>query len=118
MGIDPGAYSRKEIGRRLEALREGMGLSQVEMVELCRSDSLEFTPQEWNNWESGRQRPSAKKAILIADATGAGLDYIFRAIESDLPARDGLATRVKAYLAGKLEKLPRKRRKPENRRRA
>lgn len=108
MGIDPDTLRRQQIGKRLKALREAMGLSQVEMAELCATDTWDITPQEWNNWERGRQRISLDKAHLVVDATGAGLNWIFRADESDVPYP--LVIKVKAFLSGKAQKLPRRRR--------
>jgi transcriptional regulator with XRE-family HTH domain len=75
------------IADRLRLIREAKGLIQASMARL-----VGITPQEWNNWERGRDRISLEKAIQVCAATGASLDWIYRGDMKGLPL--DLATRI------------------------
>lgn len=69
-----------EMGRRLVALREAVGLNQAEWGR-----RLGFEPQKVNNWERGYNRIGIDSAIQICRHTGVTLDYIFLGSMSALP---------------------------------
>ena len=61
------------IGKRLEQLREVLGISQA---ELCRQ--IRCQPNRWNQYKSGERRITLPIAIRLADSYGASLDWIYR----------------------------------------
>ncbi|NIA67802.1 helix-turn-helix transcriptional regulator [Pelagibius litoralis] len=70
------------IAERLRVTRDALGLSQAEM---CRGSGI--ATNTYNQWEKGRGRPELDKAILICDAYGLTLDWIYLGDSSGLPYR-------------------------------
>ena len=62
----------KEVGKRLKALRESIGLSQVKMAEAIGS-----TQSSVNRYENGQSTPSVDLFRRYADYFDVSLDYIF-----------------------------------------
>ena len=62
----------KEVGKRLKALRESIGLSQVKMAEAIGS-----TQSSINRYENGQSTPSVDLFRRYADYFDVSLDYIF-----------------------------------------
>ena len=60
--------------------REALGKNQATW---CRIVGIE--QQAWNNYERGRRRISLDHALKVVQATGVGLDWIYRGIRKDLP---------------------------------
>lgn len=67
-----------EIGRRLGALREAMGLSQVTISQRLGLGPIPGGPQKWNNWEHGRNQIPPDHATALCIMSGVDLDYIYR----------------------------------------
>jgi len=57
------------VGAKLQALRQGAGLSQEDLAERIGAKK-----QKVSNWERGRFTPSFEKAVLLARALGCSLD--------------------------------------------
>ena len=62
----------KEVGKRLKALRESIGISQVKMAEAIGS-----TQSSVNRYENGQSSPSVELLRRYADYFDVSLDYIF-----------------------------------------
>ena len=62
----------KEVGKRLKALRESLGLSQVKMAE-----ALGSTQSSINRYENGQSTPPVSLFRRYADYFDVSLDYIF-----------------------------------------
>lgn len=62
----------KEVGKRLKALREGIGLSQTKLAE-----ALGSTQSSINRYENGQTTPSVALFRRYADFFDVSLDYIF-----------------------------------------
>ena len=62
----------KEVGKRLKALRESLGLSQVKMAE-----ALGSTQSSINRYENGQSTPPVALFRRYADYFDVSLDYIF-----------------------------------------
>ena len=62
----------KEVGKRLRALRESLGLSQVKMAEVLGS-----TQSSINRYENGQSTPPVTLFRRYADYFDVSLDYIF-----------------------------------------
>lgn len=62
-----------QIGKRLAALRDALGISQA---ELCRQIRCE--PNRWNQYESGERRITIPISMRVADAYGASMDWVYR----------------------------------------
>ena len=74
-----------EIGRRLGALRQALGLNQVTIARRLNLGSNPGGPQKWNNWEHGRDRLKPPDATKICILTGVDLDYIYRGLMDHVP---------------------------------
>ena len=61
-----------EVGRRLKALRESIGFSQVKMAQ-----ALGTTQSSINRYENGQSSPSVELFRRHADYFDVSLDYIF-----------------------------------------
>ena len=61
----------KEVGKRLKALRESLGLSQVKMAE-----ALGSTQSSINRYENGQSTPPVALFRRYADYFDVSLDYI------------------------------------------
>ena len=62
----------KEVGKRLKALRESIGLSQVKMAEAIGS-----TQSSINRYEQGQSAPSLETLVKYADYFDVSMDYLF-----------------------------------------
>ena len=62
----------KEVSKRLKALREGIGITQVKMAEAIGS-----TQSSINRYENGQSTPSVEIFRRYADFFDVSLDYIF-----------------------------------------
>ena len=62
----------KEVGKRLKALRESLGLSQVKMAEAIGS-----TQSSINRYENGQSTPPVELFRRYADYFDVSMDYIF-----------------------------------------
>ena len=68
------------IAERLRRTRQAQGLSQT---ELCRRTTI--ATNTYNQWEQAKGRPELDKAVLLCDALGYTLDWIYLGDESGLP---------------------------------
>ena len=62
----------KEVGKRLKALREGIGISQMEMANAIGSSQSSV-----NRYENGQSTPPVELFRRYADYFDVSLDYIF-----------------------------------------
>lgn len=62
----------REMGKRLKALRESIGISQMKMAEAIGS-----TQSSINRYENGQSSPSVELLRRYADYFDVSLDYIF-----------------------------------------
>ena len=62
----------KEVGKRLKALRESIGISQAKMAEAIGS-----TQSSINRYENGQSTPPVELFGRYADYLDVSLDYIF-----------------------------------------
>ena len=67
----------KEVGKRLKALRESVGFSQVKMAEAIGS-----TQSSINRYENGQATPSVELLRRYADYFDVSMDYIFARCDS------------------------------------
>lgn len=89
----PLAHSRSEIGRRLKATRQALGLRAR---DIHRATGI--GESAWSQYENGRRFPDLMQMLPFADRFGVPLDWIYR----------GLITAVPFELAqGILERLDR-----------
>lgn len=67
-----GGCNMKEVGKRLKALRDSIGFSQVKMAEAVGS-----TQSSINRYENGQSTPPVELFRRYADYFDVSLDYIF-----------------------------------------
>lgn len=73
-GHDPDMAKRyAQIGKRLIAVRQALGISQA---ELCRQ--IKCQPNRWNQYESGERRITVPISVRLADTYGASMDWVYR----------------------------------------
>jgi transcriptional regulator with XRE-family HTH domain len=82
-------FSKPEIGRRLQHTRQALGVGQTAFAERARISATAY-----NQYETGKKRPSIENAIALCDTYGLTLDWIFRGDPSNL--RYELADTIKA----------------------
>ena len=70
----------KHVAERMRITRKALDLTQA---EICRLTGV--SPQSWNNAETGDYRIGVDSAILLCQATGISLDWIFRGVRAGLP---------------------------------
>jgi len=75
-------YSPKEVGNRITALREALGLKQAEMAR-----AIGVLQAELSAWETGVRRPSIAKAKPLVDRYHITLDWLFLGDSGNLPHR-------------------------------
>jgi len=80
--------SAADIGRRLKATREALGLS-IEVI----SNISGISSTQWSAYEQGKARIDIDSALRLAKTTGAPLDWIYLGDETLLPARIALSLR-------------------------
>ena len=66
------ATSVKAVAERLRVTRDGLGMTQALFAGLAS-----ISPQAYNNYERGRQRPELDKAIALVRAHKLTLDWIY-----------------------------------------
>ena len=69
-----------EIGQRLCATREALGLTQEQCAGLAGN-----TRQAWNRWEKGKTLIDVAAAIKLANEYHIPLDWTYRGIPDGLP---------------------------------
>lgn len=62
---------RKRFGRRLKLLRQALGLRQADLAAM-----LETPPQVISVWEVGKQEPSLKRLIMLAQELKVSTDLL------------------------------------------
>ena len=62
----------KEVGKRLKALRESIGISQMEMA-----NAIDSSQSSVNRYENGQSTPPVELFRRYADYFDVSLDYIF-----------------------------------------
>lgn len=72
--------STSEVADRLQTTRRALKLTQA---ALCRTTGIQTAA--WNNAETGDARIGVDNAILLCQATGVTLDWIYRGIRHGLP---------------------------------
>ena len=68
------------IAARLYAFRESQGWDQTELCKRCG-----IATNTYNQWEKGKGRPGLDKAIILRDAFGLPLDWIYLGDAACLP---------------------------------
>lgn len=69
----------KVLGKRIQAARKSLGLTQQELAE-----KLSFDKTTIASWETGRREPELKPLIKVADMSGVGLDWLTGRYEYDI----------------------------------
>jgi len=69
-----------DVSERLRISREALKLTQA---ALCRTTGI--STAAWNNAETGDARIGLDNAILLCQATGLTLDWVFRGVRGGLP---------------------------------
>lgn len=69
-----------QIGARLLELRRSYGYKAKDFAAF-----VGIAETTWNNYERGKRRISLDEALKVASRTGAGMDWIYRGMESSLP---------------------------------
>ena len=76
----------KEIGRRIELIRQAAGYS----TKAKFADTIGLSPQGYNGYASGSERMGVDAAQRVCERFGTSLDYIYRGIESGVESRPHL----------------------------
>lgn len=71
---------RKEIGRRIAAVRKALGWSRSDAAK-----AFDVTISAWGQWERGERVMNLPAVIFLSERSGVSLDYILRGDESRLP---------------------------------
>lgn len=79
----------KEVGKRLKALRESIGISQVKMAEAIGS-----TQSSVNRYENGQSTPPVELFRHYADYFDVSLDYILSGRTSSKEGHTSLSPRL------------------------
>jgi ribosome-binding protein aMBF1 (putative translation factor) len=69
-----------EIGDRLQALREALGISQAELCE-----EINCNKSRWNQYEQGERKITVTIACRLLKEYGASLDWIYENERDKLP---------------------------------
>ncbi len=81
MGTEPRELTRvPDVAERLRVTRLALKLTQRRLCELTG-----LTTSAWNNAETGDSRIGVDSAILLCQATGITLDWIYRGSRVGLP---------------------------------
>jgi len=75
-----GGPANADIARRLMALRTALGLN---LTAFSRRTGIPMNTL--SNYESGLRRPELDKAVMVVNATGATLDWIYLGARAGLP---------------------------------
>lgn len=73
-------HSRSEIGRRLKATRQALGLRTR---DIHRATGI--AESTWSQYENGRRFPDLMQMLPFADRFGVPLDWIYRGILAAVP---------------------------------
>ncbi|CAO3425548.1 helix-turn-helix domain-containing protein [Azospirillum doebereinerae] len=76
----PLAHSRSEIGRRLKATRQALGLRAR---DIHRATGI--GESAWSQYENGRRFPDLMQMLPFADRFGVPLDWIYRGLIAAVP---------------------------------
>jgi transcriptional regulator with XRE-family HTH domain len=71
----------QNVGQRLEAVREALGLQKGEFAQ-----SFDVDPSSYSKIIKGEKPLKADMAFMIAEKWGISMDYLYRGRLSDLPA--------------------------------
>lgn len=77
-----GDRSLRDIGRRIVALREAMGMNQTAFAQLT-----DIKQNALANYEAGTRRPDLDQAYKLVAKTGVTLDWVYLGDRSGLPHR-------------------------------
>lgn len=88
--IGPTEKEAREIGARLVAMREALGLTPT---ELCRMTGIRTST--YANWETAVSRPGLGEAKVLRKILGYSLDWIYEGDRSGLPMK--LVTALAEY---------------------
>jgi transcriptional regulator with XRE-family HTH domain len=75
-------YDKRLVGKRITLLRHAKSWQQKTLAEMIGEG---LTPQKLNNYEKGRDLIPVHFAARLAILTGAGFDYIYRGMMSNMP---------------------------------
>jgi transcriptional regulator with XRE-family HTH domain len=75
-------YDKRLVGERITLLRHAKSWQQKTLAEMIGEG---LTPQKLNNYEKGRDLIPVHFAARLAILTGAGFDYIYRGMMSNMP---------------------------------
>ena len=76
-------YDKRLVGERISLLRHAKSWQQKTLAEMIGEG---LTPQKLNNYEKGRDLIPVHFAARLAILTGAGFDFIYRGMISNMPA--------------------------------
>lgn len=76
----PLPHSRAEIGRRLKATRQALGLRARDIHH-----ATGIGESTWSQYENGRRFPDLMQMLPFADRYGVTLDWIYRGIIAAVP---------------------------------
>lgn len=76
----PLPHSREEIGRRLKATRQALGLRAR---DIHRATGI--GESAWSQYENGRRFPDLLQILPFTDRFGISLDWIYRGIVTAMP---------------------------------
>lgn len=75
-------YDKRLVGERILLLRQAKSWQQKTLAEMIGEG---LTPQKLNNYEKGRDLIPVHFAARLAILTGAGFDFIYRGMMSNMP---------------------------------
>ncbi|WP_171043012.1 helix-turn-helix domain-containing protein [Maritimibacter alexandrii] len=84
------------VGRRLEALREALGLTRKEFAESFGLDASSYTKTA-----AGEKALRSEAGFIISERWGVSMDFLYRGRMNDLP--DSLRQQILASLNGQAE---------------
>ena len=79
-------YDKSLVGERISLLRQAKSWQQKTLAEMIGEG---LTPQKLNNYEKGRDLIPVHFAARLAILTGAGFDFIYRGMMSNMPGELG-----------------------------
>lgn len=91
---DLSSRHKQAIGQRLALTRQALGLQQNEFA-----DRAGLAANTYNQFETGKNRPSVEAALALKDAYGMTLDWIYDGDMSGL--RFQLGDAIKALIAAR-----------------
>lgn len=87
-----------EVGRRLRAAREAVGVTQNELAEAIGAGKPPLGGKRLSNWEAGDKMLPPSFAAAIAERHGLTTDFFYRGNTGGIEAR--LITKIEKALAG------------------